>query len=437
MDRELLVLAVALAALLGGCDPAEPRGSHGSPSPPPAGTDRTTPTDPGPYLSQVEPDPEAHDSPSQDAEALAAHLVALGYAEYGERLAEGPSGVVHHDRSRSHPGFNLYSVVPLALSVLLDPDGQPVNAWAVPDGHWTMRCELLPDGDVILVGTHGSHVPRAGHIMRMSWEGQLIWRRDLPAHHDVELTPRGELLTIISAPHAAPGGELQWKDNLLLRLDLDGNELERLSLLDLILGTPGFVFTAPDSTDVEDGLLDPLHANSVEWLRFPALVGSHAIFSPSLVLVSLRHQSQVVALDWDSRKLSWWWGRGQVQRQHEATLTSDGRVLMFDNGSAARPWSRVAEVDPRTDAVTWTYTADPPESMYSSGRGTVQALPGGNVLVSHSAEGEAFELTRQGRQVWRFLSPHVNPNGHRAALRLQRLESGFVLPIVARRGVRR
>ncbi|RKY17620.1 MAG: hypothetical protein DRQ55_15345 [Planctomycetota bacterium] len=390
-----------------------------------------------------EADGAAHDAPAAeaavvDANALSEHIAALGYAEFAGSLAEGPSGVVHHDRALTTPGYALYSVVPLSLSVLIDTEGRVFNSWRVPDGHWTMRCELLPDGDVLIVGTHGAAVPRQRHLMRMGWDGELVWRRDIAAHHDVELTPRGEILTLVGTEREGRGvhGDESWADSDLVLLDLDGHELDRLSLLDMLDARPDLRLVPAPSKDLDDALIDPLHANSVEWMPHPELGEVDPFYRPSLVLVSLRHQSRVVAVDWERRAIAWHWGQGIV-RQHEATLTPEGRVLLFDNGGRQRRHSRVVEVDPLSGRVTWSWTADPPERFYSPGRGTVQPLPGGNVLVSNSSEGEAFELTRDGELAWRWLSPHFNRDGRRGSIRMRRYEPAFIEPILAARGVDR
>ena len=40
-------------------------------------------------------------------------------------------------------------------------------------------------------------------------------------------------------------------------------------------------------------------------------------------------------------------------------------------------------------------------------RGAAQKLPGGNVLITESDEGHAFEVTRDGKIVWEFWNPDV------------------------------
>ena len=84
----------------------------------------------------------------------------------------------------------------------------------------------------------------------------------------------------------------------------------------------------------------------------------------------------------------------------------------------------------------WQWTAPDPADFYSRGQGTAQALPNGNVLVGHSAAGEAFEIAPDGAVVWRLLDAYRNKKGQRASLRIKRYEPALVEPLIARFGAR-
>ena len=53
----------------------------------------------------------------------------------------------------------------------------------------------------------------------------------------------------------------------------------------------------------------------------------------------------------------------------------------------------------------WTYTANPPQSFYSSGLGAIQVLPNGNRLINEGREGRAFEINENGEIVWEYINP--------------------------------
>jgi len=56
----------------------------------------------------------------------------------------------------------------------------------------------------------------------------------------------------------------------------------------------------------------------------------------------------------------------------------------------------------------WTYQANPPQEMYSTGLGAIQILPNGNRLINEGREGRAFEITQSGQMVWEYINPMRN-----------------------------
>lgn len=56
------------------------------------------------------------------------------------------------------------------------------------------------------------------------------------------------------------------------------------------------------------------------------------------------------------------------------------------------------------------------ERFFSRTRGSCQKLPSGNVLVTESDRGYAFEVTREGQEVWPFANPDVRDDGKRNAI---------------------
>lgn len=371
----------------------------------------------------------------------AERLAAIGYNEFAEGGdPDERGGVVLHDRERACPGYNLYAVIPLNVAELVDMEGELVNRWSTPGGLWLSRCELLPSGDVLIVGTRGDPAHPSHYLACLSWTGEVRWISDARAHHDVELTPRGEVLALVTRPRPVPGIDptRDVQDNLLTLFTLDqGRAIAEVSLADALLTSERpLVFQDDVMIHTRFEGADWLHANSVEWMPWPDLAGTSPLYDRSNVLVSLRHQSVIAIVNWERRDLVWWWGRGELRRQHEATWLPDGNILVFDNGDETRRRSRILKVDPRQDRIVWQWTAPEPGDFYSRGQGTAQALPNGSVLVGHSAGGEAFEIAPDGSIVWRLLDPYHNGKGQRASLRIKRYEPALVDGLIERRGRR-
>src|SRR4030043_144112 len=65
----------------------------------------------------------------------------------------------------------------------------------------------------------------------------------------------------------------------------------------------------------------------------------------------------------------WNWGEeNDLAHQHDATLLDNGNILIFDNGlhrkRMPQHYSRIVEVNPKTEKIEWEYKADPPYRFY-------------------------------------------------------------------------
>jgi hypothetical protein len=387
--------------------------------------------------------PPASPSPSPaatpDAEAVD-RLRALGYVGFTPRGTQG-SGVVHRDEGASWPGYTLYTNRDLCSATLVDEDGAVKNHWsASPCGHWS-NAELLDSGELLVPGAEPARsrdpddLTARRYLLKLAWDGRTVWKRPIPAHHDVEVTPSGQLLTLMAVYRKLPEVDASRpvRDNQLALLSADGVLLETLSLYDLFHASPSLVTLQRVKGD-QKREVDLFHANSVEWVRATARGPAHALYAPTNVLVSVRHQDAAVAVDWPARRLVWAWGQGEVSGPHDATLLPTGNVLLFDNGLSRR-WSRVVEVDPVSRRIVWEYRARDPFSFFTVSRGSNQRLGNGNTLIAHSDAGRAFEVTPQGRVVWDFWNPLGNARGERATIvRAQRYDRRLIDGFVARWG---
>jgi hypothetical protein len=72
----------------------------------------------------------------------------------------------------------------------------------------------------------------------------------------------------------------------------------------------------------------------------------------------------------------------------------------------------MVEVDPLTDAVTWSY--QPPLHYASSWGGSVQRPPDGNTLITATERGRVLEVTPNGEVVWEYANPERRDDEYRA-----------------------
>jgi len=373
-----------------------------------------------------------------DAEMLATidALTALGYGGDVETEGDDRRGVVSHDQQRSCPGYGLYTIPGMSRADLIDRDGTTVHHWSHPQPdasrpaslRWS-RSILLENGDLLVVGIDETQWEESGHprraaddaryLMRLNWDGELLWKRQMRAHHDVEVTPSGNILTLTfkrrDAPKIHPSVPIRI-DRLTL-LDQDGVRLESRSLLPAVLKHPEiFPITtkAPDELG-GDPWVDLFHANSCEWMKHAELVEVDPIYASDNVLVCFRHQHCIAIFNWTRKEVVWSWGKGKIWGPHDAQVMPDGKILLFDNGLGIGR-SRAILLDPITKEIVWQWRADPPTDFYTEFRGSVQLLPNGNFLLSESDAGRAFEITSDGEVVWEFLCPHSPRPGRRAGI---------------------
>ncbi len=385
------------------------------------------------------PTAEAEDSPAartalagDDPSALE-ELAAVGYVDAAPPAPEadpgGGTGVVLHEEELASPGYNLVTILTEGGATLVDMRGRSLRSWSdrrARDARWS-RAVLLENGDLLGLST------RDDMLLCFRWTGELRWRIPLKVHHDADDTPDGSLLVLTQRIRDLPELDTRHRsvDNLLTLVSLEGKVLEEVSLYDAIRASPEVLtIQAPPGTDKLPAgpIIDPIHANSAKWMRRAELAERSALFGPDKVLVTLRYPDSIAILDWESKKLVWAWGAGVLEGPHEATVLLNGHVLVFDNGNGyeERGFSRVIEMDPLTGEIVWEYRAPNPGDFYSEGRGTAQGLPNGNVLIANSNQGEAFEVTREGRIVWRYLSPALDAQGNRGVIRIRRYPPEFV-----------
>ncbi|UCH95037.1 MAG: aryl-sulfate sulfotransferase, partial [Candidatus Aminicenantes bacterium] len=339
------------------------------------------------------------------------------------------TGVVFFDRERTCRGCRLYTVQMLSRAELITVEGKVLWKWHYPGNDRWERAELLPGGDLLVVGIE--HFGRkdgrakrgipdsARYAMRLDWSGRLLWKRKFPAHHDIELTPDGRILVLSFQRRLVPDihSTIPTRDDCITLLEQDGTVVKSRSMLDAIRKAPEVFPLQPVKPSGLGRLpwVDLFHANSIEWMHHDSLFSKHDIYAPNNVLVCFRHQDRIAIINWPENRVVWSWGQEQTSGPHDARVLENGHILLFDNG-LGRGWSRAIEVDPLTGKIVWEYRNDPPSRFYTASKGSGQRLPNGNTLLAESDRGRAIEVTPGGDVVWRFVCPYRLGDGKRAAI---------------------
>ena len=370
-------------------------------------------------------------------------LRALGYLDYSEEPKQEPGeGVVLWDQETAQPGYTLIVYAGACACDLIAMDGEVVQSWSdSPCRRWE-QAQLLPDGDLLVVGTRSSKEQKINeqmggrYLLRLSWNGDVRWRRFLKVHHDIEMTPQGSWLALMVEPRLVKeiDPEVEIWDDILTLLDGEGKVLETLSIYDVVasstLRLP--IQIAGRTKKHGEQWIDLFHCNAAEWMRYDHLFERHPLYGPDNVLVTSRHQDAVMVINWRTHELVWFWGPGELSGPHAATVQPDGNILIFDNGLTRR-WSRVIEVEPLSGTIVRKYTTPKKEDFFSRVMGSCQRLDNGNVLIGNSTAGQGLELTADGQPAWVYMGTRRTENDFRVKIpRIRRIPESEIEAILAR-----
>jgi hypothetical protein len=362
------------------------------------------------------------DAPPVLSEAELQRLEALGYLDWAEEPAEGAAGgVVSWDRERAHSGLNLVTLPALRRAELLDMAGEVVRSWTGGETERWERAVLARNRDLLVTVPEGSRENRRRVLLRLTWDGALRWRRELPVHHDIVERADGSLAVLTRRQRLLPhlSSKTRLVDNGVAVLSPEGELLEERSLHDMLASRPGLFAFLPIESGPDGPVLDFLHANFLDWMRWPELARRDSLYASSNVLVTVRNQDTIAIFDFEEGELVWAWGQGELLRPHDATMLANGNILAFDNRTGEGA-SRIVELDPIAREIVWEYPRGAALDFYSESRGTVQRLPNGNTLIGESNRGRAFEVTQEGNVVWEYRTLHRNEKSQTAAFRIER-----------------
>ncbi len=319
---------------------------------------------------------------------------------------ESPSGGVSVREDGAWDGYTLVAPRYTETAFLVDLDGREVHRWSYEQGMTWCYAELQEDGRLVVLIKEDEDAGDPGMYLELGWDGDLLRRIDRPVHHDFAARDDGALLLLereYVEDDDVCGGTC--KSDRIVAVDDAASvlwEWHALDHVDALRDLAGVTLPAEHE--------DWAHTNTLEILPEGPLSDADGRFAAGNLLFAMFYQDLAGVIDAASGEVVWAWGPGEVDGIHMPTLLEDGRMLIYDNGTA-RGWSRVLEIDPRTGEVEWQYVADPPESFFSPTRGSSQRLPNGNTLIAESNSARLFEIDRDGTVVWEYRSDETMSDG--------------------------
>jgi hypothetical protein len=359
-------------------------------------------------------------------------------ASLGDRPLPEHSGVFIHDQTAMAPGLTLLAKGGPDV-VLMAADGSVVQHWRIPAEQLftvpkLLRPEditidglvLLPDGSLVALllfelefpAFHWDNTVTNTVLVKIDRDSKLVWSFAGNPHHDVRMDASGHFFVLVAREgQTPPRADLplpaQFRDEGVAELDADGHPVRTIWLSDALGRSPyAQLFSVLDEgwfgcPRDRHYCWDLFHANSIQIVPRAASAHFPQVAEGDL-LVNLRDMDTVLAID-PATGLVHWARRGPWHHAHDAELTDQGTLMIFDNRAniGGAESSRILEIDPQNAAELWSYDGGADHPFSSSVRGTKQPLPNGNMLITESTGGRAFEVTRAGELVWEYVSPPV------------------------------
>jgi len=277
----------------------------------------------------------------------------------------------------------------------------------VPWNDWDTHIHgavALPDGSVVFNFEYMG-------LVKLGRCGAVVWKLPHATHHSVDIADDGTFWVPNRRITTQVNDKTLWfmkrpfREDTVLQVSSTGEVLHEFSLL-RILAEAGYE-GALLPTGADDRRSELMHLNDVEVLRRDQ-ASAFPMFAVGDLMVSMRNLNLVVVFDPESGYIKWH-QTGPWLWQHDPDFAPLGRIVIFNNrrGIGDRPTfggSNILEVDPKTRETDVIYKGSKDRPFFTAEMGQQQLLQNGNILITSSEQGRAFEVDRNGTIVWEFVN---------------------------------
>ena len=352
-------------------------------------------------------------------------------------------------RDQAYPGLNLITKIDFNKDLyvqILDMDLRKVHEWRVDWFEIWPGAKHVPEGQtpVEKPGTHihGAVVLENGDLVfnfehcgmiRMDPNGKVVWRSNFQTHHSIHRNDDGHLWVCGQRSHVKrdprfPHRTPHFVEYLIFELTPDSQIVEQWSVPELLIenGYHGLLHLGNlhNWTTVPAPDADLLHLNDVE--PFPSSM-KEDFFEHGDVMVSLRNINTIFVFNRKTRKIKFIC-TGWFVRQHDPDFIDGNRFSVFDNNNVGPEsfgqQSRIVIVSARERTRRVFFEGAPSVKFYTDIMGKHQWLPNGNLLLTESAKGRAFEINPQGEILWEYIN-YIGPGLVGLVEEAQRLPLGY------------
>ncbi|OGL41344.1 MAG: hypothetical protein A2161_20280 [Candidatus Schekmanbacteria bacterium RBG_13_48_7] len=350
-------------------------------------------------------------------------IKGLGYLQ-GSHPVPHDRDVIVYDENRAFKGLNFIVSGHEPGAVLTDMSGKILNEWHLglqpiwkdiydwyesikwdPSYTYWSSAFLFENGDVLAI------FDGIG-LIKLDKNSNLIWANQNGAHHDLFIDESENIGVLTSQENTKTFHDQQvmYIEDFISILSPNGNGIRNISLFQCLRNSSyASLLKArflPEMLPKPGGvheIHDVLHCNTLELLD-----GKFAHICPAFkkgnVLISSRHTHTIAVVDLEQEKVVWAL-TGLWNHQHHPTFLDNGNMLVFDNNNWAG-FSKVIEINPLTQEISWVYEGDTKHPFYTDSCGSADRLPNGNTLIVESDAGRVFEVTPDKTIVWEYINPH-------------------------------
>jgi hypothetical protein len=362
-------------------------------------------------------------------EALA---ILTGELPWYYRQTDRTETVMVHGPNAFSEGLTLVSGLTKEGNIdvkVLTRDGEALHRWRIDwfDGFWPNPhhipqedlprrrpatfihgIALLPNGDVVF------NLDLLG-MVRVGLCGNVVWRLPYQTHHALHVDETGHIWVagqkrIKERSPDLPGYQPPFVEFTVLKVTPGGDIVREISMFDVLIKNQlhGLLYLLPKDTWSDTWSVevsgDTLHLNDVE--IFPSHL-QPGVFEAGDVMISLRNISAVMVFNPETLHIKYL-SIGKVVRQHDPDFVDGERISMLDNNNvepeSQSPQSRIVVASATHDQIQAIYSGSSEQPFYTAIMGRHQWLPNGNLLITESMKGRAFEIDPEGQLVWEYFN---------------------------------
>jgi len=332
-----------------------------------------------------------------------------------------------YEKDSAYEGLNLVTSMASnnQLSVrVIDMEGERIHEWDIDWFNIWLNPKHLTEHEIpkSRPGTHihgavlmenGDLVFNFEHLgmVRLNICGDVVWRLPYRTHHSIYMDEHGSLWVSGQRNHDKsipefPNYKPPFIEYTIIEVSPKGEIIQEISVMDLLKENDlnGLLYMSTLHNDSTEVTGDTLHLNDVE--TFPSAM-EEGIFEAGDIMISLRNINTILVFGQADKKLKFQ-STGGFARQHDPDFIDGNTISVFDNNNIAPelygPQSRILILSAMQNSSHIFYSGSESHRFYTDIMGKHQWLPNGNLLITESRKGRAFEIDKNGEIVWEFLN---------------------------------